>query len=163
MFDFFKHTFIGLTYTVNASNHSKCVSLSNYQFTTTQSTLINLYLNEYTQGLCFYLFAVNLDICAGSCNTLNDLSLKVYVPNKTGDLNLSVFNMITGKKWIKIIIISLPYHYHTITITISVTISLLIGVSIYCCFMKYQAKQKQLLPYHITNNKLKKFYISNVL
>ena len=28
--------------------------------------------------------------------TLNDLSNKVYVPNKTEDLNLSVFNMITG-------------------------------------------------------------------
>ena len=31
-----------------------------------------------------------------SCNTLNDLSNKVYVPNKTEGLNLSVFNMITG-------------------------------------------------------------------
>ena len=32
----------------------------------------------------------------GSCNTLNDLSNKVCVPNKTAGLNLSVFNMITG-------------------------------------------------------------------
>ena len=31
-----------------------------------------------------------------SCNTLNDLSNEVYVPNKTEGLNLSVFNMITG-------------------------------------------------------------------
>ena len=29
-------------------------------------------------------------------NTLNDLSNKLYVPNKTEDLNLSVSNMITG-------------------------------------------------------------------
>ena len=28
--------------------------------------------------------------------TLNDLSKKICVPNKTVDLNLSVFNMITG-------------------------------------------------------------------
>ena len=41
-------------------------------------------------------FAVKLDGSAGSCNTLNDLSNKVYVLNKTEDLNLSVFNMITG-------------------------------------------------------------------
>ena len=34
--------------------------------------------------------------CVGSCNILNDLSNKVYVPNKTEDLNLSMFNMITG-------------------------------------------------------------------
>ena len=39
-------------------------------------------------------FAVKL--CVGSCNTLNDLSNNVCVPNKTEDLNLSVFNVITA-------------------------------------------------------------------
>ena len=34
--------------------------------------------------------------CVGSCNILNDLSNKVFVPNKTEDLNLDVFTMITG-------------------------------------------------------------------
>ena len=43
--------------------------------------------------LRYYPFAVNLDRC---CNTLSDLSNKVCVPNKTEDLNLNVFNMITG-------------------------------------------------------------------
>ena len=38
---------------------------------------------------------VNLDRGVGSCNTLNDLSNKMYVPNKTEDLNLNEFNMIT--------------------------------------------------------------------
>ena len=37
-----------------------------------------------------------LDKDVGSCNTLNDLSNKVCVPNEREDLNLSVFNMITG-------------------------------------------------------------------
>ena len=37
-----------------------------------------------------------LDRCVGSCNTLNDLSNKVCLPNKTEYLNLSVFNMITA-------------------------------------------------------------------
>ena len=36
---------------------------------------------------------VKLDRCAGSCNTINDLSNKEYFPNKTKDLNLSVFNI----------------------------------------------------------------------
>ena len=31
-----------------------------------------------------------------SCNALSDLSNKVCVPNKIEDLNLSVFNIITG-------------------------------------------------------------------
>ena len=39
---------------------------------------------------------VKLDRCVGSCNTLNDLSSKVCVPNKTEDLNLSVSNMTSG-------------------------------------------------------------------
>ena len=44
-------------------------------------------------------FAVKLDRCDGSCNTLNDLSNKIYVPNKTEGLNLSVFNLIMGINW----------------------------------------------------------------
>ena len=44
----------------------------------------------------YYLFAVKSDRSVGSCNTLNDLSNKVCVPNNTKDLNLTVFNMITG-------------------------------------------------------------------
>ena len=39
---------------------------------------------------------VNLGRCDGSCNTLNDLFTKVCVLNERWDLNLSVFNIITG-------------------------------------------------------------------
>ena len=80
---------------VNASNHTKCVLLSN-QKCKNQPTLINLHPNECSQEFHYYPFAVKLDRCAGSCNTLNDSSNKVRVPNKTEDLNLSVFNRITG-------------------------------------------------------------------
>ena len=80
---------------VNGSNHTKCVSLSN-QKCVIQPTLINLHPNEYSQELYYYPFAVKLDRCVGSCNTLNDLLHKVCVPNKKEDLNLSMFNMITG-------------------------------------------------------------------
>ena len=80
---------------VNASNHTKSVLLSNHNCMI-QPTLINLHPNEYSQEFQYYPFSVKLDRCAGSCNTLNDLSNKVCVPNKTEDLNLSVFNMITG-------------------------------------------------------------------
>ena len=38
---------------------------------------------------------VNLDRCVGSCNTLNTLSNRVLIPEKTEDLNASVFNIIT--------------------------------------------------------------------
>ena len=61
-----------------------------------QPTLINLHPNEYNQEFYYYPFPVKLDRCVGSCNTVNNLSNKVCVPNKTEDLNLRVFNMITG-------------------------------------------------------------------
>ena len=38
---------------------------------------------------------INLDRLVGSSNTLNDLSNKVCVPNKTEDLDLSIFIMIS--------------------------------------------------------------------
>ena len=35
------------------------------------------------------------DRCNGSCNALDNLHREICVPNKTEDVNLSVFNMIT--------------------------------------------------------------------
>ena len=80
---------------VNASNHIKCLLLSN-QKCEIKHTFINLHRHEYCQEFQYYPFAVKLDRCVRSCNTLNDLPKKVCVPNKTEDLNLSMFNMITG-------------------------------------------------------------------
>ena len=77
MFGLIKTMFIRLlTIIVSASNHIKCVLLSNQ----IQSTLISLHPSEYSQELHNYLVAVNLGRCAGGCNTLDDLSNKVCVP-----------------------------------------------------------------------------------
>ena len=78
---YYKKTFIGLlASTVNASNHTKCISLNNEQCMT-QPTFINLHPNESSQGLRYYLFTVNLDRCVGSSNALDGLSNRVCVPN----------------------------------------------------------------------------------
>ena len=61
----------------------------------TQPTFINLHPNEYSQEFQYYPFAVKLDRCVVSCNTLNDLSNKICVPDKTEDLNLNN-TLITG-------------------------------------------------------------------
>ena len=58
----------------------------------TQLTLFDLHPNEYY----YYPFAVNLHRCAGSGNTLDDLSSRACVPSKVEDLNLHVLNLITG-------------------------------------------------------------------
>ena len=72
MFGLIKNIFIGLlTGLVDGSNHTKRVSLIN-QKCLIQPTLINLHPNEYSQEFHYYPFSVKLDICVGSCNTLND-------------------------------------------------------------------------------------------
>ena len=103
MFGIIKEMFIVLLINiVNASNLTKCVSLSN-QKCEIQSALIKLHPNEYNQELHYYPFAFKLDKCVGSCNTITDLSNRVCIPNKTEDLNIHVFNMITGKNGSKIL------------------------------------------------------------
>ena len=83
-----------LTDLISATNHTKCVSLSN-QKCMVQPNLINLHSKKYSQFFHYYPFAAKLDRCGGSCKTLNHLSNKACVPYKTEDLNVSLFNMIT--------------------------------------------------------------------
>ena len=71
------------------------VTLSN-QKCSTQPILNTLHPTEYTQGLHYYTFVSSLDRCIEKCITLNDLSIKVWAPNKTEYLNLSVSSMVTG-------------------------------------------------------------------
>ena len=92
----FKMFIVLLTGIVSTSNHTKCVLLSNHKCMI-QPTLFNLHPNEYSQEFHHYLYSVRLGRFIGSCNTLNDLSNKVYVLNKTEDLNLSVLKHISCK------------------------------------------------------------------
>ena len=63
MFELTKEIFIVLLISIaNATNHTKCVFLSN-QKCMTQPTLINLHPNEYSQEFHYYPFAVKLDMC----------------------------------------------------------------------------------------------------
>ena len=83
----YKKIFIGLLTDIeSASNHTRCMSISN-QKCMNQSTLINLHSNKNSQKFHYHTFAVKLDRCFGSLNTLNGLANKVCVPNKTKDLD----------------------------------------------------------------------------
>ena len=61
MFEIIKKIFVVLSSIVNASNQTKCISLSN-QKCKIQPTLINLHPNEYSQEFHCYPFAVKLDV-----------------------------------------------------------------------------------------------------
>ena len=80
----------------NTSSHIPCLLLSN-QRCEIQPTVINLHTNEYSQELHYYPFAIKLDKCVGSCNTLNDLPNRICVPNKRKDLNIHVLIWLQGK------------------------------------------------------------------
>ena len=85
MYGLINKIFIGLlSGIVSVSNHKKCVFLSN-QKCMIEPTFINLHPSEYSQEFHYHPFTVKLDKC-----------VKVGVPNKTEDLNLSKFNIITG-------------------------------------------------------------------
>ena len=113
--------------------HTKCVSLNN-QKCEVQPTLLNLHPNEYSQKLHYYLFTVKLE-SVGSFITLNDLSNKGCGPNKTKDLNLSVFNMITGINELKTLTKYIAYKFlckfqikSGITINVDVSVKNIIHV-----------------------------------
>ena len=52
----------------------------------------------------YYLFTITLDKCNRSCNSVNDLSRRVYVPSKTKDVDVKVFDMKTDRNEEKILV-----------------------------------------------------------
>ena len=92
MFGLLKKIFIGLlTGLVNGSNHKKVVLLRNGKCEI-QPSLINLNPSEYSQNYNTIHLQLN------QIDVLEMSYLKKCVINKAKGLNVSVFNMITGKK-----------------------------------------------------------------
>ena len=87
--------FIGLL-SFSGSLESKSMSLNDGQWKT-RPALISL----NPAKLNYYQFIISLDKCNGSCNTLTEISGRTCVPNKTKNVNLSVFNLITRKNELK--------------------------------------------------------------
>ena len=52
-------------------------------------------------------------------------------------------------------------NFYILLTPLLIAVALLIAVSIYCCIIKYQAKQKCLLPFH--EARIKKIDIKNIL
>ena len=79
---------------VNVFDHTKYVSLNN-QSCMTQPSLIYWFKSWWIQPRLHYCpFMVNLDICNGSCNSLDDPPDKICVPSKAEDMHLRAFNVI---------------------------------------------------------------------
>ena len=77
----YKHDIIILLSSiVNVSNHTNAFK-SNRKVNARLNLLIHPM--ECSQEFHCYQFSIDLDRCVGSLNTLNDLSNKVCIPNKT--------------------------------------------------------------------------------
>ena len=79
-----------LTRLVNASSHTKSISLCN-QKCEIQPTIIKLYSNGYSKELHYFPFAIKLDKCVGNCNILNEFSNKECAPNKNRRFKYTCF------------------------------------------------------------------------
>ena len=88
MFDLIKQVLIVLL-SFSESLPTKCGSLNDEPLMV-RPILIDLNPIE----LKYYPFMISLDKCKGSCNVL---SPKIWVLEKTKDVNVKVFNMITNK------------------------------------------------------------------
>ena len=102
MFGFIEKLFIGLlsVYPIGsfgaslASNYKepiKCVSLNNKPCKA-RKTLIKINSDK----ALFYPFTVSANNCSGSCNTFDDSYSWICVRNKVKNLNLKVFNLMSG-------------------------------------------------------------------
>ena len=91
MFEFFKKMLIGLL-RFSRSLATKCMSLNNEQC---KPKLFIIDLNPVEFKYSFSM--VRLVKFNGGCNTLSKISGRICFPNKTEDINLSVFNLITRK------------------------------------------------------------------
>ena len=105
-----------------------------------------MHCNEYSQGLHYYPFVVNLDRCVASCSTLNYLSNRVCIPNETEHLH--AFNMITEINELK----TLKGIYHTninVTLMVESVIQIKSGITINAA-VSVKVKKKRKLFWFVT-------------
>ena len=69
----------------------KFVSLKN-QPCKARPTIVNINSDKTS----FYSFTVSVNKCSRSCSTVDDLYNQVFVPNKVKNMNVEVFNLISG-------------------------------------------------------------------
>ena len=56
--------------------------------------MVGLFLIDLIPGeLKYYQFMISLNKCIRCCNSIKDLFMTIYVPNKTKNVNVKVYNM----------------------------------------------------------------------
>ena len=76
-------------FSLSIVNSLECVSMNN-QGCKIRTEIINLNTNEPI----FYPYSTKINRCKGSCNTINDLYVKICVPDQIKNINVKVFNLL---------------------------------------------------------------------
>ena len=94
MFGFIKKIFLTGSAFVSSlvSTTSLSCILMNNQECKVRPEIINVNSNEPV----FYPFSIKTSKCSGSCNNINDPYAKICAPDVVEDLNVKVFNLMSG-------------------------------------------------------------------
>ena len=94
MFGFSKKCFLtGLAFlfTLTSVNLLSCISMNN-QECKVRPQIVNVNSDEPV----FYPFSIKTSKCSGSCNNINNPCAKLCVPDVVKNLNVKVFNLVSG-------------------------------------------------------------------
>ena len=92
LFRFVKKVFfLGLTILSNFTNALDCISMKN-QECKIRPEIININSNNPI----FYPFSIKINKCSGNCNNINNPYAKICVPDIIKNLNVKVFNLMSG-------------------------------------------------------------------
>ena len=90
--------FLGLTILSNFTNKTSlsgtslnCISMKN-QECKIRPQIININSNNPI----FYPFSIKINKCSGNCNNINNPYAKICVPDTMKNLNIKVFNLMSG-------------------------------------------------------------------
>ena len=98
-FRFVKNVFfLGLTILSNFINALDCISMKN-QECKIRPAIFNINNNNPL----FYPFSIKISKCSGNCNNINNPYAKICVPDIIKNLNIKVFNLISGTNKTKFI------------------------------------------------------------
>ena len=78
------------SYNVLNVNSLECVSMNNHK-----CKIISEIINVNTNEPIFYPYSITINTCKGSCNTINNPSAKLCVPDTIKNINVKVFNLIS--------------------------------------------------------------------
>ena len=94
MFGFIKKCFftaLAFLSTLTSINSLSCISINNQELKV-RPQIVNVNVDDPV----FFPFSIKTSKCSGSCNNINNPCAKLCVPDVVKNLNVKVFNLVSG-------------------------------------------------------------------